>query len=174
MIRSTSRFAQCHHHPTMAAAFKIPGRSRNILMIPRTRPISLYTASTVMLPQPKAIMTGSSSQKPSKAYLKATLDPNPPIQTTRKLLVLDLNGCLVHRDPPSTIELDRGKHGKRRRVCYSRPYMKTFRNFIFHPETRAWLDVMVWSTAQPRNVGEMVDACSGKDRKNLVASVGPR
>ena len=47
--------------------------------------------------------------------------------------------------------------------------METFSNYIFHPETRAWLDVMVWSAAQPHNVKEMVDACFGQGRKHLSA-----
>jgi len=170
----SSWFAKYHHHPIVAggarcAAIKIPGGCRNSFRIPWTRTISLYTASTVMLPQQKANMTSSPSQEPSEAYLKATLDPNPPIRFTRKLLVLDLNGCLVHRGPPSTTGLDRGNHGKRQRVCYPRPYMETFRNYVFHPETQAWLDVMVWSAAQPHNVGEMVEACFGQERKHLVA-----
>lgn len=167
-------FAKCHHHPIVAggarwAAFKVPRGCKHLFMVPWTRTISLYTASTVMLPRQKASVTSSRSQRPSEVYLKATLDPNPSTDSTRKLLVLDLNGCLVHRGPPSTTRLDQGNHGKRKRVCYPRLYMEAFRKYIFHPETRAWLDVMVWSAAQPHNVGEMVDACFGQDRKDLVA-----
>lgn len=37
--------------------------------------------------------------------------------------------------------------------------MPNFRDYLFHEETRKWLDVMVWSSAQPRNVDKMVRRC---------------
>ncbi len=79
--------------------------------------------------------------------------------TKRKLLVLDLNGALLFRP----------KH-KKSRTCHPRPYLSTFTSFLFHPATREWLDTMVWSSAQPKNVGWMVERAFGQhvDKLKLV------
>ncbi|KAK0476774.1 NLI interacting factor-like phosphatase-domain-containing protein [Armillaria novae-zelandiae] len=79
--------------------------------------------------------------------------------TKRKLLVLDLNGALLFRP----------KH-KRTKTCHPRPYLSTFTSFLFHPATRQWLDTMVWSSAQPKNVGWMVERAFGQhvDKLKLV------
>ncbi len=63
----------------------------------------------------------------------------------RKLLILDLNGTLLVRTTRGT--------------PYPRPFMPNFRDYLFHKETRKWLDVMVWSSAQPFNVDKMVRRC---------------
>lgn len=47
--------------------------------------------------------------------------------------------------------------------------MSAFRSYLFSPQTRAWLDVMVWSSAQPHSVGDMVDKCFGDDKGNMIA-----
>lgn len=82
-------------------------------------------------PSPEYISTASS---PS-----ASLTENAP----RKLLILDLNGTLLVRVSS-------------RGAIYSRPYMPSFRAYLFADQTRAWLDTMVWSSAQPHNVDRMV------------------
>ncbi|KAF8872944.1 hypothetical protein BD779DRAFT_1477284 [Infundibulicybe gibba] len=78
----------------------------------------------------------------------------------RKLLVMDLNGCLIFRSPP-----------KPHRTLHPRPYMPTFRHYLFHPTTRAWLDAMIWSSAQPQNVAKMVNKCfpCASERQNFLA-----
>lgn len=38
-----------------------------------------------------------------------------------------------------------------------------------HEETRQWLDVMVWSSAQPHSVADMVHRCFAEDKEKLVA-----
>ncbi|KAG5640372.1 hypothetical protein DXG03_008887 [Asterophora parasitica] len=45
------------------------------------------------------------------------------------------------------------------RTVHPRPYMPSFRAYVFHPATRAWLDTMVWSSAQPHSVWDMVGKC---------------
>jgi hypothetical protein len=36
------------------------------------------------------------------------------------------------------------------------PYLTAFRAYLFAPRTRAWIDVMVWSSAQPHSVEDMM------------------
>ncbi|KAI0357137.1 hypothetical protein OH77DRAFT_1399426 [Trametes cingulata] len=100
----------------------------------------------------------------------------------KKLLVLDLNGTLLHRSPhiprpkhrsrQPFEERQRDEHGNflpRLRPVHPRPYMRAFRSYLFAPQTRSWLDVMVWSSAQPHSVGDMVDKCFGEDKEKLLA-----
>lgn len=126
---------------------------------------------------------------PSPAYLElANKDPvhlDAPDQV-RKLLILDLNGTLVFR----TAYRPKNRHAQqdhtareaqstagdardgsssgaypqpRLRNAHPRPYMSAFRDFLFAPETRKWLDVMVWSSAQPHSVKGMVERVFGED-----------
>ncbi|RDX50716.1 hypothetical protein OH76DRAFT_1348325 [Lentinus brumalis] len=94
----------------------------------------------------------------------------------RKLLVLDLNGTLLHRSPngPRARHYERPRDARgnllpRLRPVHPRPYMPAFRSFLFAPQTRAWLDVMVWSSAQPHSVNDMVERCFGEDREKMIA-----
>ncbi|KAJ7779250.1 NLI interacting factor-like phosphatase-domain-containing protein [Mycena metata] len=87
----------------------------------------------------------------------------------RKLLVLDLNGTLLLRSKrtragPSTV-----KFGTRARVVHPRPYLNSFRDYIFHPSTMEWLDTMVWSSAQPPSVADMVNHCFGSQQRKFTA-----
>ncbi|MCQ8780244.1 hypothetical protein NQU49_26975, partial [Escherichia coli] len=43
------------------------------------------------------------------------------------------------------------------------PYAPAFRAYLFAPATREWLDVMVWSSAQPHSVRGMVERVFGED-----------
>ena len=47
--------------------------------------------------------------------------------------------------------------------------MPAFRQYLFSPETNKWLDVMIWSSAQPHSVNDMVDKCFGGEKEKLVA-----
>ncbi|KAG6833165.1 hypothetical protein H0H87_010552 [Tephrocybe sp. NHM501043] len=55
------------------------------------------------------------------------------------------------------------------RNVYTRPYMGSFQEYLFHPSTRAWLDTMVWSSAQPHSVNDMVDKAFGSRKGELIA-----
>ncbi|KAG6887037.1 hypothetical protein C0992_001118 [Termitomyces sp. T32_za158] len=55
------------------------------------------------------------------------------------------------------------------RVVHPRPYIRAFREYLFHPTTRAWLDTMVWSSAQPHSVADMVNRCFGHTQHELLA-----
>ncbi|KAJ6532069.1 hypothetical protein B0H19DRAFT_1081967 [Mycena capillaripes] len=91
--------------------------------------------------------------EPSPEYLAASLSAQPssipPGQ--RKLLIFDLNGTLLLRSPRN--------YGLRK--IYLRPYARAMVAYIAHPAVRAWLDCMVWSSAQAHNVREMVDRVFG-------------
>ncbi|EJD00649.1 uncharacterized protein FOMMEDRAFT_170016 [Fomitiporia mediterranea MF3/22] len=84
---------------------------------------------------------------PSEEYLKSAAEPSTSTSTpSRKLIILDLNGTLLLRLRSVG-------------AVYPRPYMPSFRDFLLHPETRKWLDIMVWSSAQRHNVERMVRRC---------------
>ncbi|KAF8201318.1 hypothetical protein K438DRAFT_1821788 [Mycena galopus ATCC 62051] len=53
----------------------------------------------------------------------------------RKLLVLDLNGTLLLRSKRSRSGPSVPNLGTRSRLVHPRPYLKTFRQYIFHPVT---------------------------------------
>lgn len=93
--------------------------------------------------------------------------------SSRKLLILDLNGTLLHRAAPHGPRKDKrtnqGKPLPRLRPVHARPYMPSFRNFLFAPQTKKWLDAMIWSSAQPYSVEDMVDKTFGKSKSALVA-----
>ncbi|KAJ6598297.1 hypothetical protein DFH09DRAFT_56582 [Mycena vulgaris] len=91
------------------------------------------------------------------------------IQAPRKLLILDLNGTLLLRSKhtrhgPSVAHLP-----MRSRIVHPRPYLNSFREYIFHPSTAAWLDTMVWSSAQPPSVADMVNRCFGDQQRKFLA-----
>ncbi|KAJ7455211.1 hypothetical protein B0H11DRAFT_2067080 [Mycena galericulata] len=91
--------------------------------------------------------------EPSPEYLAISLSAQPSSVTPgqRKLLIFDLNGTLLLRSPRS--------YGQRK--IYLRPYARSLVAYIAHPAVRAWLDCMVWSSAQAHNVREMVERVFG-------------
>lgn len=112
---------------------------------------------------------------PTEAYLSSTLIPSTKITdpcSLRKLLVLDLNGTLVYREPYDRTHNDRDPYSlhptqRPERPMHRRPYMGTFASYLFHAETREWLDTMIWSSAMPKSVQAMVKLCFGEGEKDL-------
>ncbi|KAF8452249.1 hypothetical protein L210DRAFT_3383593 [Boletus edulis BED1] len=105
--------------------------------------------------------------KPSPEYLSLSQEPSEILRdpaVTRKLLVLDLNGTLLIRSPRS-----RTTSGPQLRPVQPRPYMQSFRQYLFCLPTKAWLDTMVWSSAQPHSVDDMVDKVFGTTKGELKA-----
>jgi hypothetical protein len=47
--------------------------------------------------------------------------------------------------------------------------MQSFRQYLFCAETKAWLDTMVWSSAQPHSVDDMVNKVFGPAKAELKA-----
>jgi hypothetical protein len=111
-------------------------------------------------------------RSPTQEYLTATclaserITPDSPInQLPRKLVIFDLNGTLLRRSP-RTKERHSRRHSNQPpgpRNVYPRPYLPSLIAYMFHPTSQTWLDVMVWSSAQPNNVRDMVEKCFGKD-----------
>lgn len=110
--------------------------------------------------------------KPEPGYLALVMQRSMPVDhpaSSRKLLVLDLNGTLLyraHRHPPRSKA--KPQAGPRLRTVHLRPYMPAFRAYLFAPKTRAWLDTMVWSSAQPHSVEDMVKRVFGESAKELI------
>ncbi|PFH46370.1 hypothetical protein AMATHDRAFT_70071 [Amanita thiersii Skay4041] len=134
---------------------------------------------------------------PTPEYLRITIETSTylaNIASVRKLLILDLNGTLVFRSPhsrrafqpqahaeghthhhhhtpfdPYTHPLPPGTSLRSLRAVHPRPFMTSFRKYLFHADTRVWLDTMVWSSAQPHSVADMVDKSFGTCKSQLVA-----
>ncbi|KAJ3750754.1 hypothetical protein DFH05DRAFT_1468466, partial [Lentinula detonsa] len=106
---------------------------------------------------------------PDSAYLH--LSEQSSVRLTdpterRKLLILDLNGTLLYREPRAREGRDPYATNEPRqlRPTHPRPYIPSFKAFLFHPATRKWLDTMVWSSAQYANVKDMVGRCFGEEQ----------
>lgn len=116
-------------------------------------------------------ITPPPSSSPSPSYIELASMPSETLsEPTRKLLVLDLNGTLLLRSPrpPKTSRGHYHPQPSPRRVM-RRPYLTALRAYLFASQTQAWLDVMVWSSAQPHSVEDMVLHAIGDDRESLVA-----
>ncbi|KAJ7811533.1 hypothetical protein B0H14DRAFT_2859697 [Mycena olivaceomarginata] len=91
-------------------------------------------------------------------------------QAPRKLLVLDLNGTLLLRSKRTRSGPSPPNPGiTRSRLVHPRPYLGTFKEYIFHPSTKKWLDAMVWSSAQPHSVADMLNHCFGQQQREFLA-----
>jgi len=134
----------------------------------------------VSRPQPPRSRTATPPppQGPSLEYIATSDDPSHLLThptSSRKLLVLDLNGTLLHRSPHASKNAPRyaipGQEGfqPRLRSVHPRPYLPSFKSYIFHPSNKEWLDVMVWSSAQPHSVHDMVDKCFHEEQYHFVA-----
>jgi hypothetical protein len=122
---------------------------------------------------------------PSLSYLQLSQQSLPPLAdptASRKLLVLDLNGTLLIRSPHSGQRGPQLPYSSFRRpgaypalrAIYLRPYLPSFRAYISHPTTLQWLDTMVWSSAQPHSVDDMVDRSFGTSYKDVFKAVWAR
>lgn len=110
---------------------------------------------------------------PSPEYLAISQEPShkpTDIFAHRKLLILDLNGTLVFRSPHVKRNAYQRMPGQRAlRSVHRRPYLLSFEQYLFHPRTRAWLDTMVWSSAQPHSVKDMTEQCFPNHGDDLLA-----
>lgn len=129
-------------------------------------------------PSPRVPLVPEKRTSPTESYMQlSSLQSSLPLAdptTSRKLLVLDLNGTLLlrsahsgRRGPP--FPFSRVHHQPALRTIYPRPYLPSFCAYIFHPTTLQWLDTMVWSSAQPHSVNDMVDKCFGSYKEGLKA-----
>ena len=155
---------------TAASSFHKPNRSRS--------------------PSPPVPPVPEKRTSPTESYLQLSLQPSLPLAdptASRKLLVLDLNGTILLRSahsgrrapPPYSLVSSDSSTGPGNtfvpnsypalRTIYPRPYLPSFCAYIFHPTTLQWLDTMVWSSAQPHSVNDMVDKCFGSYKEGLKA-----
>ena len=136
--------------------------------------------SPASCPQPlrSRTTTPPPPQGPSSDYIATSDNPSNVLTdpaSSRKLLVLDLNGTLLHRSPhpgknaPRYSIPGQGGFQPRLRSVHPRPYLPSFKSYIFHPSNKQWLDVMVWSSAQPHSVHDMVDKCFHDEEHQFVA-----
>ncbi|KAJ8502413.1 hypothetical protein ONZ45_g11786 [Pleurotus djamor] len=104
---------------------------------------------------------------PSPSYLEESLVASSTLSqptACRKLLILDLNGTIVLRTPykaatrqdPTFDPYADPYRPRPLRTVLPRPFLTSFREYLFHPKTQEWLDTMVWSSAQPHSVEDMV------------------
>lgn len=169
--------------------YRAPGDSH-----PVETPDTAVTSSSKISEVPHPIPPPTSI---SDDYIRESEKPSSHIDdpsSSRKLLILDLNGTLVFRSPHVPREYKpRNRRNNRNqnqqdqppahnpdpyadpsvtrplRTVHARPYLTPFREYIFHPSTRQWLDTMVWSSAQPHSVADMVEKCFGEKKDDLVA-----
>ena len=140
---------------------KIPGSNTRI---PAQSDHTLLTSKNNRSDSKASTMTAPASLplQPSTAYLAVARSLSARVTTShshpcRKLLVLDLNGTLLLRSKPGY-------------TIHPRPYMSSFRSYLFHQSVKPWLDVMVWSSARPDNVHKMVTWCFESHRDELKAT----
>ncbi|KAI6111804.1 hypothetical protein EDD16DRAFT_1485281 [Pisolithus croceorrhizus] len=120
-------------------------------------------------PPPEPESSSRRKTGPDAAYLALAAQPSTtPDASSRKLLVLDLNGTLLVRGPRQRASRF-GSQTARLRSVHPRPYIPALREYLFTAETREWLDTMVWSSAQPHSVQDMVNSVFGADSDALVA-----
>ncbi|KAG8215876.1 hypothetical protein J3R82DRAFT_7841 [Butyriboletus roseoflavus] len=158
------RNPSCQYYSTNTAPPHIP-RPRNPIesIPPLPKPTPPDPPRKASPPPTKS----SQRSKPSPGYLSVSQAPSEPLQdpgTSRKLLVLDLNGTLLIRSARSRVA-----SGPQLRPVQPRPYMQSFQQYLFCLETKAWLDTMVWSSAQPHSVNDMVDKVFGATKNELKA-----
>ena len=150
-----STYAPAPYNPRSTFRARSPIES----MPPISKPAPLSPPRKASLP-PEA-------PKPSPGYLALSDEPSENLHDPgkiRKLLVLDLNGTLLIRSARS-----RASSGPQLRPVQPRPYMQSFRQYLFCADTKAWLDTMVWSSAQPHSVDDMVDKVFGATKGELKA-----
>ena len=158
-------------HPPPAA----PAATRSSASIPQTSLPERYSPPPFVAP-PSARSSSPApppppENTPSESYLAFSSIPSTTLSSpTRKLLVLDLNGTLLLRSPrPPRSARGQPHLGPAPRRVMPRPYLSSLRAYFFAPPTRAWLDVMVWSSAQPHSVNDMILHTFGNDRAKLIA-----
>jgi hypothetical protein len=111
---------------------------------PTTKPTGRSRDPKIMLPAPA----------PTKAYMvQATEEPSTVEMSGRILVILDLNGTLLHRP------------NRNKKTMIARPFLNPFLRYLFSN-----FAVMVWSSARPENVASLVEQSLEEDlRKALVA-----
>lgn len=130
---------------------------------PLPKPDRSETFSIYPSPQPLSI------PGPSQDYiLNASLPPFRTPDPARKLLVLDLNGTLLHRprNPQRERNADMRKASKHPIL---RPYLHDFMSYVF-----SHFSVMFWSSAKPHNVEAMIKAATSPEQREQIVGIWDR
>ena len=145
-------YANDHRHDTQDERRSVSPRTWSTNN-PRAHPSSPKSRSFSKEPIPTL-----PPASPTPSYLSLCLQPlkADSVSTSRKLLILDLNGTLVWRT--------KRNHGPNRRIN-PRPYMKSFTSYV--TSDRSGLDTMIWSSAMPENVQKMAEECFGERLASL-------
>jgi len=107
--------------------------------------------------------------EPSQDYiLNASLPPFRLESPTPKLLILDLNGTLLHRPRNRIRELNADMR-KASRHPILRPHLREFMAYIFQH-----FQVMFWSSAKPHNVKAMINAATTPGQRGKIIAVWDR
>jgi hypothetical protein len=137
-------------HPPRTKALFTPNRSGTLPISPdQQRPISI--------PEPSA-----------DYILNASLPPSSTPEPTPKLLILDLNGTLLHR-PRNRSRERTADMRKASQHPILRPYLPEFMDYIF-----AHFVVMFWSSAKPHNVEAMINATTTPEQRKKIIAVWDR
>ena len=146
---------------------------------PRTVP-TRSTDASIATTKPSSRPSQKRPSSPSPEYINTTLEPSTQLSdpaSKPKLLILDLNGTLVFRSPHRRKDRSGKQYDpyadptikRALRPVHPRPFFSSLRRYMLHPETRKWLDIMVWSSAQPHSVADMVEHCFGNEKNQLAA-----
>ncbi|KAF7520781.1 hypothetical protein G7054_g12670 [Neopestalotiopsis clavispora] len=115
-------------------------------------------SSTKKRPYAKPGAASGGVPNPSKAYIAQSARPPSILAEPRRILVIiDLNGTLLHRP-----------NAKKSSTFVERPFTRTFLQYCLQTFV-----VAIWSSAKPENVGRMVpQILSREDQARLVAVWG--
>lgn len=144
-----------HSTPAWRLSSPFDGNQTRSISLFASRPVTVHPKEAVIPPEP--IPTS-----PSESYLALSKEPSitvPHTDTTRKLLILDLNGTLLIRSTHT--------QPGRLRTSHPRAYLPSFVSYLFQDETMKWLDTMVWSSAMPHSVADMVTKAFPGERERL-------
>ncbi|ORY29553.1 hypothetical protein BCR39DRAFT_574875 [Naematelia encephala] len=138
------------YHTAQSPPWQRPAKTPNVFL-----PSKEYLELSKPVPKVNLLPDNDNGEASTSATVQPLFVP--------KLLVLDLNGALVYR----------AKGSSAGRKAHPRPYLGCFLEYVFTPEPdfmysndrdspprRPW-EVFVWSSAQPKNVRGMVEACFG-------------
>jgi len=155
---SSFHFFTPSYHPQ--AQYQQPPPSRN-------KPLPNPTRSGTLSPSPQHRPLVLA--EPCQDYiLNASLPPFRLENPTPKLLILDLNGTLLHRPRNRTLELNTHMR-KASKHPVLRPHLREFMVYIFQH-----FQVMFWSSAKPHNVKAMINAATTPEQRDEIIAVWDR
>jgi NLI interacting factor-like phosphatase len=138
-------------------------------------PLPTPSASgTIRIDTPPSTIPTSSipefhNPKPTPDYILTTSVPPYRLENpTTKLLILDLNGTLLHR--PRHPDKERNMDMRQSSITpVLRPHLAEFLSYIFRN-----FKIMFWSSAKPHNVNSMIAATLSPEQREQVLAIWAR